>query len=92
VTRSVPVAAAHAPTHGDFRHAASAVRMNARARPASKPDQARSQRSVSWCGFREDASQIVHGSIPTPIVVNRTITQCRRVVGRSLIACLHCRK
>ena len=43
---SVPVVAASAPTHGDRRHAASAVRAKASARPTSNPVQTTSQRSV----------------------------------------------
>jgi len=92
VTRSVPVAAAHAPTHGERRHAAKAVSRKATARPASNPDQARSQCSVSWCGRSDVESQIVHGSMPTPIAVNTTTTHRRSVSGRNLMACLHCRK
>src|SRR5437773_1707550 len=46
VTSSVPVTPAAIPTHGERRHAASAVRRNIKARPESKPDHARSQRVV----------------------------------------------
>jgi len=45
-TSNVPVAAASAATHGEPRRAANAVPRKQIASPASKPDQARSQRLV----------------------------------------------
>jgi len=47
VRSSVPVAAAHAPTQGERRHAAIAVSTKAIASPVSKPDHAMSQRCAS---------------------------------------------
>src|SRR5947209_11788913 len=86
VTSIIPVAAARAPTHGERRYAAIAVRMNSTARPVSKPDHARSQRVVSWCGLRDVESQIVHGSSPTPIAAKTATTQSRSAQSRNLIA------
>ena len=62
------------------------------ASPLSNPDQAMSQRSVSWCGESEPDSQIVQGRSPTPIAPNPATTQIRIVRELTLIACLHCRK
>ena len=83
---SVPVAAAHASSQDDPRHAAAAVSRNAAASAVSKPDQARSQFSVPWCAGSDAESQTVHGSRPMPIRQKAGATQRRTGIH------LHCRR
>ena len=81
-SRSVPVAAANAATHGERRHAATAVPAKPMARAMSNPVHATSQRRERCSGGSDADSQIAHGTRAMPIAPKTGTTQSRMVLER----------
>ena len=77
-----PVAPAATPTHGERRHAATAVSRKSNVSVPSNPDHAMSQRGDSCVGRSVPASQIVHGTRARPAAPKRRMTHSRSVEGR----------